>query len=198
MFEQIGESIRASLAELTWISRTGGATVPIEIRDGETFKTFPGCLAYEGAPCEAGQFVNLAPDSSESCIAFIEFLNDVTVVRHTSRYDDISFQFRVVLWWDARKIAFDGDEVVEWGIIERVIAKVKAANIENTVFGAARVQYLSAQFTPDQIWGRYNIQTQGQGLFMYPYRTMGLNFNVRGRLNLKCLTGTITADADAC
>ena len=198
MFEAIGEAIRAQLAELTWISRTGGQTIPIEVRDGEVFKTFPGCRPYEGAPCDAGDFVNLSPHADETCIAFCEFNGDISVLRHTSRYDDISFPVRVVLWWDARKISFDGDVSAEWAMTDKVIEAVKAADIETEIFGAARIQYLSTQITPSLIWDRYNIRSEGQGLFMYPYRTIGLNFNIRGRINLKCLTGAITADADAC
>lgn len=194
MFQEIGEAIRAQLATLEWVSRTGGATIPVEIRDGENYKTFPGCLAYEGAPCDAGDFVNLAPHEGETAIAFCEFTSDISTIRRTSRYSDISFQVRVVVWWDSRKVSATSD----WALMDTVIQAVKAANIPDDYLKGAKIQFLSTQVTPSQIWDRYNMRSQGQGLFMYPYQTVGLNFNILGRHNQNCVTEEITADADAC
>lgn len=201
MLETIAEQIRQQLATLDWITRTGGLTNPVEILDGETAKTIPACLSYEGAPCDAGSegdFLNMAPHGEEVCIAFVEMPNDFSVVRRHARYDDVTLAFRVVVWYDARKISFDGDLEPSWKMIEQIIGAVKAADVTNDALGGAKIRFNSTQFTPDQIWSRYNMRDANQGFFMYPYRTFGLNFILQCRLNLSCFDGTLTANANAC
>lgn len=198
MFDYIGEKIRQRLATLDWLSRTGGYTIPAETTDAGQAAGYPSAPWYEGAECAPTERLNMAPDGRETAQAFVDSDGILNQLRRTARYIDFSANIRVVLWYDTRKIEYDGDSDKEWQMISEIIAAVKSTELNTEGLGAARLRYASSQFDPDTIWGKYGMRAKGQGLFTWPYKTLALQFTLTGRLIPQCFTGSLTANAAAC
>lgn len=198
MFDYIGEKIRLQLAGLDWLSRSAGYTVPVEIQDGGERGGYPAANYYDGAPCPVGEKLNMAPHEGETALAFVDSDAVFTTTRRTSRFIEFSTNIRLVLWYDTRKVAYDGDSDKEWQMISDVTNAVKSASFDTEGLLATRIRFASVQYDPAQIWGKYSLRSEGQGLFVYPYKTMAIIFTLSGRFVADCFTGSLTANAAAC
>lgn len=195
MFDYIGEKIRAGvLSQNPWISRSAGLTEPVQNADGGLY---PGARPYAGAPCEdTGDYVNMAPSETETCIAFVDQEGELKKVYTNSRLYDFEAFFRVVVWFDERKVTVDGPSLM-LSMQSAITAGVNATSFNTTGLLRTKTFFESAQFDPKSIWGRYAAPDK-QGLFLLPYRTFAIRFRLIGRMVPECFTGQIEADANAC
>lgn len=198
MFEYIGEQIRANvLVNLTWVSRSAGYVEPIRVQDGDKVRLMPGAKPYAGAVCESGDYINMAPDAGQTCIVFVDSDEDVFVTRKTSRYSEIDARFRVVVWYDERKISISAGEILV-GMQSAIIAGVRAVSFNTEGLMLTKTFFQNFQHDPERVWSRYGLHTHKKGLFVAPYKTFAVTFRMIGRFVPECFTGVITADADAC
>lgn len=198
MFDYIGEKIRVKLAAIEWISRTGGYTVQAETKDGTTKAGYPSAPWYTGADCTPTERLNMAPHDGETAIAFVDSDGNLTTVKRTAKYIDFAANVRVVLWYDTRRIVYEGDSDREWQMIKDVIGAAKSAEMNTEGLGLARLRFASVQYDPAQIWNKYAMRTVGQGLFTWPYKTLAITFTLTGRLVMNCFAGTLTPQASPC
>lgn len=195
MFDFIAEKTRSNvLASLPWVSRCAGLVEPTLATDGGYY---PGARPYAGQPCDAGDYLNMSPQETETCIAFVDTDGEVRKQRGTSRFVGFETHFRVVLWYDERKISVDAGNFA-FGMQSAIIAGVQATNYNGLGLHLTKAFFDGAQFDPKAIWGRYAINQEKQGLFMLPYRTMAISFRLIGRAIPECFTATINADPAAC
>lgn len=196
MTDYIGEKIRDSvLSGLPWISRSAGLTEPVQNADGGTY---PGARRYTGDPCAAvGDYVNMAPQETETALAFVDWDGDIRRVYSNAKLYDFETPFRVVVWFDERKVTVDAGNLM-FALQGAITAGIRATNLNTNGLLRTRVIFDSVQLDPIQIWSRYRMGQERQGLFLLPYRTFALRFRLIGRMIPECFTGTITADANAC
>ena len=156
MLEYIGEQIRTQVfARLTWISRAGGYTELLEANDGGTQKRFPGTKPQYQVPCEPGDYLNMGPDGKETCIAFVDSPGLIQVDERRSKYERVSVPFRVVVWYDDRKVRYDGPADKAGQMAKEIIAYARAATLSTTGVSGCKVSYDSIDFDPARIWGAY-------------------------------------------
>ena len=197
MFDYIGEKIRAGvLANLPWISRAAGYTEPAAGVDSGS--VYPAAMPYDGQPCDdAADLVNMAPQQGDTALAFVDSDYDVRVVSEGGRRrQEIETFFRVVVWYDTRKITIDAGHLAT-GLQMAITAGVQAIDFNTDGLQGVRVNFYSYTDTPERIWARYRM-ADDRGLFMLPYRTFALTYRLTARYAPECFTGQITADADAC
>ena len=198
MFDYIGEKIRLKLATLDWISRTGGYAIPAEVMDAGTKGGYPSAPYFDGAECSPAERLNMAPDERETAIAFVDSDGQINPVRRTARYIDFSTSVRVVLWFNTVKQTYEGDSDREMQMMSDIVSAVQSTDLKTEGLGLTRIRFSSIQYDAAQIWNKYGMRTEGQGLFTYPYKTLALTFTVTGRLVMHCFTGEVTANAAAC
>lgn len=195
MFEHIGAQTRRSVFEnLPWVSRFAGLAEPVPGADG---RIYPGARPFAGQPCDAGDYVNMSPSEAETCIAFVDSDSDVRKTRTTSRYYDFELFFRVVLWYDERKIPIDPENLL-FALHSAISAGVMATRFDTAGILRTKAFYDSMQVDPLKVWDRYKIDQQKQALFVLPYRSFAVRFRLIGVVTPACYTQTITANPDAC
>lgn len=196
MTDYIGEKIRDMvLSGLPWISRSAGLTEPVQNADGGTY---PGSRRYTGDPCTAvGDYINMAPQDTETAIAFVDWDGDIRRVYSNAKLYDFETPFRVVVWFDERKVTVDAGNLM-FALQGAITAGIRAVNLNTNGLLRTKVIFDSIQLDPLQVWSRYRIAQERQGLFLLPYRTFALRFRLIGRMIPECFTGIITADANAC
>lgn len=198
MFDYIGEKIRADvLANLTWISRSAGFTTPVRVEDNGRVRLFPGARPYAGVACEDGDYINMGPDAGQVGIAFVDSESSLQVSRKTSKYSEIEALFRVVVWYDERKITVPGSSAMI-GLQSAIIAGVRALSFNTDGLYLTKTYFQRFDHNAGRIWSRYGIVDNDAGLFIAPYQTFAVNFRMIGRYIPECFTGEITADASAC
>lgn len=186
MYEYIGEHIRAQvLAPLTWVSRPAGLVEILEVKNGEKNTKFPGAKPYYGVNCEPGDYLNMSPDGKETCIAFVDSSGEIRVDQHTTHFDRISAFFRVVVWYDEKKIRYDGALDISARMTQEIVNLAKSANLNNAGIGGCKVIYESLTTDPAKIWGVYGFKPDDQ-LFMLPYRTFAVSFRMTAFLSGAC------------
>ncbi len=195
MTEYIAEKIRdAVLSGLPWMSRSAGLTEPVQGAKG----TYPGARRYTGDPCAAvGDYINMAPQETETAIAFVDWDGDNQKVYSNARLYDFKTYFRVVVWFDERKVTVDAGSLM-FALQGAITAGIRAVNFNTDGLLRTKAILDSAQLDPVKVWSKYQMQQQKQGLFLLPYRTFALRFMLMGRVVPECFTGTITADQNAC
>ena len=89
MIESIGNTIAAALSDMSYVSRAGGLTELIDVQNGENRQRIPGAKGYRetdgvftGKPED---IASMAPDGSETCIAFVDVLNSTPHHYHALR-----------------------------------------------------------------------------------------------------------------
>lgn len=196
MTEYIAERIRASvLSGLPWISRSAGLTEPARSADGGNY---PGARRYAGDHCHGvGDYINMAPDVAETAIAFVDWDGDIRRVYSNSRLYDFDTYFRVVVWFDERKVTVDAGNLM-FALQGAITAGILATNINTEGLIRTKAFFDSIQLDPVKVWSRYQIQQDKQGLFMLPYRTFAMRYRLIGRVVPECFTGSIQTDANAC
>lgn len=196
MTEYIAERVRQNvLVNLPWISRTAGLTEPVQSADGGTY---PGARKYNGQTCQGeGDYINMAPEATETAIAFVDWDGDIRRVYSNSRLYDFEAYFRVVVWFDERKVTIDAGNLM-MAMQAAITSGIKATSLNTEGLLRTRVFFDSAQLDPLQVWSRYRMEQEKQGLFLVPYRTFALRFRLLGRIVPECFTGNITADPASC
>lgn len=186
MLEYIAEQIRAqALASLTWISRPAGLVEMLQVKNGDTFTKFPAAKRYYGVTCEPGDYLNMSPDGNEICIAFVDSAGDVRIDQRTSHFERISAFFRVVVWYDERKIRFDGQFDKSGKMALEITEVVRTAELNTAGLTGCKIGFENLTTDPAKIWGSYGFKPDDQ-LFMLPYRTFAVSFRMRGFLFGKC------------
>ncbi len=184
------------LSTLPWVSRSAGFTEPTKAAESD--RLYPGSMPYSGQPCDdAGDYLNMAPQEGDTAIAFVDTESEVRTVRSNSRFSEIEALFRVVVWYDSRKVSVDGDSV-SMGLQMAMNAGISAINFNTMGLSGARVFFYTYTPDPKKIWSRYGMGSDKDGLFMLPYRTFAVAYRLTARYRAECFTGEITADADAC
>lgn len=195
MFDHIGAKTRTAVFDnLPWISRSAGLVEPVPGAEG---RIYPGARPFDGQPCDAGDYVNMSPSETETCIAFVDMDSEIRRTRNTSRFYDFELFFRVVLWYDERKISIDAGNFL-FGIQSAIAAGVQAAQYDTTGIHRTKVTYNSTQLDALKVWERYNIDQAKQGLFLLPYRSLAIRFRMIGMVTPACFAETITANPAAC
>lgn len=196
MFDYIAEKVRAGvLAQNPWISRSAGLTEPVPNADGGFY---PGSRPYAGQPCDAaGDYINMAPSELETCIAFVDQDSEVRRVYSNAKVYDFEAFFRVVVWFDERKVTASAGSLMIL-LQSGITAGVLAVSFNTDGLLRTKTFFDSAQFDPKTIWSRYQIDQEKHGLFLLPYRTLAIRFRLIGRVVPACFTGEIAADATAC
>lgn len=196
MFDYIGELVRAGvLSQSPWISRCAGLAEPVPNADGGFY---PGARPYAGQPCDAvGDYINMAPSELETCIAFVDQDSEVRQVYSTSKLYDFEVFFRVVVWFDERKVTADAGNLMIL-LQSGITAGVLAVSFNTPGMSRTKTFFDSVQIDPKTIWSRYQIDQEKHGLFLLPYRTLAIRFRLIGRVVPACFTGEIAADATAC
>ena len=70
----------------------------------------------------------MAPDGSETCIAFVDVPSDIQVDETHRTYNILNVRFRVVVWFDERKIDFEGENDKPGRLVQEIINTVKGLN----------------------------------------------------------------------
>lgn len=197
MFDYIGEKIRAGvLSSLPWISRAAGYTEPARAVDSGRF--YPGARPYAGQPCtDAGDVLNMAPEEGDTAIAFVDSDFEIRVIGENRRWQEVETFFRVVVWYDTRKVAIDAGHLAT-GLQMAINAGVGALDFNTEGLQGAKARFYTFTDTPSRIWARYGMADDPGGVFMLPYRTFALTYKFTARYRAECFTGEITADANAC
>lgn len=104
---------------------------------------------------------------------------------------------RVVVWYDERKLSTPGGSVPA-NMVGDIITAVKAASFDTEGFLITKAKFTGLEHDPVRIWARYGLSVNDSGLFMLPYSTFAVNFDVMGRFNPACFTQPITVDLTAC
>lgn len=195
MTDYIGEKIRdLVLSELPWISRAAGYTEPVPNADGGYF---PGARPFPGQPYHGvSDYVNMAPQETETAISFVDWDGDLRRVYQNAKLYDFETFFRVVVWFDERKISVDAGNVM-FAMQGAIAAGIRAISLNTDGLLRTKTFFDSATFDAAKVWDRYKMPEK-QGLFMLPYRTFALRFRLIGRMVPGCFTGQITTDASAC
>lgn len=196
MTEYIAEKIRDTvLSGLPWISRSAGLTEPVQNADGGTY---PGARTYDGQACHGvGDYINMAPQETETAIAFVDWDGDVRRVYSNARLYDFETYFRVVVWFDEQKVTIDAGNLM-FALQGAIVTGIRASSLNTDGLLRTRVIFDALQLDPVQVWSRYRIGQEKQGLFLVPYRTFAVRFRLIGRMVPECFTGAITADANGC
>ena len=198
MLEHIGEQIRASvLAGLSWASRSAGYTEPVQAVDGETRRLFPGSKPIGVVNCEAGQYINLGPDNGQTGIVFVDSISSMVVKKGRAKYSEIEVPFRVVVWYDERKISVPSGNVM-LNIQSDIVLGIKSVTLDTDGLVLTKVVFSGFEHDPAKVWGRYGIAINDVGMFIAPYSTFAINFKMIGRLIPSCFTQTITVNESAC
>lgn len=181
MFDQLGQKIRAVLEPLEYISLRGGLVELINQSDGEQRSITPQCKTFVNDVWN-GDWQNLSPDHSETCIVFTE-IQDYQVNESTSRYDRFTVKFRVIVWYNESKIYYEG--YVGEKIQRDITRKIKGLNI----YKKPQISLESITADPSRIWSAYSFRPD-DALFMAPYRTFALTFNLKAYEMVKCVDET--------
>lgn len=195
MTDYIGEKIRdLVLSELPWISRAAGYTEPVRNADGGYF---PGARPFAGQPDHGvSDYVNMAPQETETAIAFVDWDGDLRRVYQNGKVYDFETFFRVVIWFDERKISVDSGNVM-FAMQGAITAGIRATDLNTEGLLRTKTFFDSTTFDAEKVWSRYKMPEK-QGLFMLPYRTFALRFRLIGRMVPQCFTGQITTNETAC
>ena len=197
MFDYIGEKIRTNvLSTLPWVSRSAGYTEPAKAADSNKF--YPGAMPYDGQPCtDGGDYLNMAPQEGDTALVFVDSDSDVRVIRRNTRFSEIEALFRVVVWYDTRKVTVPGDSA-NIGLQMALNAGIGAVDFNAEGLQGARVFYYTFSSDAKRIWSRYGMGVDSDTLFMLPYRTFAITYKLTGRFRPECFTGEITADENQC
>ena len=197
MFDYLGEKIRAGvLANLPWVSRSAGLTVPVMAADSGRF--YPGALPYTGHPCrDTGDYINMSPQEGETAICFFDTEGELRVFGQNTRFQQIETFFRVVVWYDSRKITIPGT-ALSTGLQMAIAAGVQAVDFNTDGLSGCRAYFHNFTADASRIWARYGMADSRAALFLMPYQTFAITFKFIARFRAECFTGEITADADAC
>ena len=177
MFERLGQEIISVLEPLEYITLRGGMVELVNQTDGESRSITPQAKLYADRVW-TGEYQNLSPDHSETCIVFSEF-QDYTVDERTSRYERFTLKFRVIVWLNEAKFDYDG--YVGEKISKDLIKKIRTLNLYKT----PKVSLESMTADPARIWSAYSFRPD-DALFMAPYRTFALTFNFKAFEMTKC------------
>ena len=199
MLEHIGARVRKKLEALPFVKIAGGYTEPIVRDDNGTARTFAACRPWPGAPCEAtSDYVNLSPHEGAGCIAFVDGLEEVRVVRSTSRYDEIETVFRVVVWYDQRQVLAGDNSDTARAMANEIIKAVQGTDFETAGLPHSRARFLSSTGAVNNIWSRYGMGIDDRALFVYPYRTFAVSFKFNARHIPSCFCADIITTAASC
>jgi len=186
MLEYIAEQIRAqAFASLSWISRPAGLVEMLQVRNGNNFTKFPAAKPYYGVVCEPGDYLNMSPDGKEACIAFVDSAGDLKIEQRTSHFERFSAYFRVVVWYDEKRITVGGVMSKTAAMAFEIQNEVKQVNFDAPKLSGCKVLSEGITENPANIWGSYGFKPDDQ-LFMLPYRTFAVSFRLRGFLFGKC------------
>lgn len=194
MFEHIGEVIRANVfANIPWITRAAGLTDPATTTDGGAVRVFPAARAYDGAPCDAGEFyVNMSPQEGETAIAFVQDYSPIKVVNERGRWRQLEAAFSVVVWYDERRILVNADSIM-FAMQSAIITGVLAANYDTDGLHGVKARFSSITTDPARVWQRYDVYNVQRGLLLRPYRTFEVEFGLTAQFDPACFTSEITA-----
>ena len=192
MLESIGNTIAAALSNLPFVSRSGGLTELVDVQNGENRQRIPGAKGYretDGAfTGKPEDIASMAPDGSETCIAFVDVPSDIQVDETHRIYSILNVRFRVVVWFDERKIDFEGENDKPGRLTQEIINAVKGLNF--TVFKKHRTTFESISVDAGRIWSAYNFKPD-DALFMAPYRTFAVTFRMKAWYFPACDVPTI-------
>lgn len=196
MLDYIGEKVRDSvLSGLPWVSRSAGLVDVVRSADGGNY---PGARPYVGGPLEdVGDYVNMAPQEGETCIAFVDSDADTRRVLSHAKFFDFETFFRVVVWLDERRVSVDIGNMM-WGLQSGITAGVLAVSFNTDGMLRTKCFFDAIQHDQAEIWRRYQMGQEKQGLFLLPYRTFAIRFRLIGRMVPACFTYPITANQGAC
>lgn len=180
MLELIGENVRRALEKVDYIRLAGGYAEPITKDDNGTLRTFPACRVWPGI-VHSEDYVNLSPHEDAGCIAFVDAGQDVEVLKATERAKEISTYFRVVVWYDQRRILADNQTALQIAMANDLIVRLRNADFTGGGIVAGRAEIYGTSNNVDAIWGRYGMGVDDRGLFMAPYNTFSMLFKFTGR-----------------
>ena len=177
MFDRLGQEIISVLEPLEYITLRGGMVELINQTDGEQRSVTPQSKVYADGVW-TGEYQNLSPDHSETCIVFSEFV-DYTVTERTNLYERFTLRFRLIVWFNEAKIDYDGYAGEK--ISKDLIRKVRGLNL----YKKPQIHFESITADPARIWSAYSFKPD-DALFMAPYRTFALTFTLRAFEMIKC------------
>jgi hypothetical protein len=177
MFDRLGQEIITLLEPLEYITLRGGLVELVNQTDGENRSVTPQSKIYVDGVWN-GDYQNLSPDHSETCIVFSEF-QDYQVEERTARYDRFNLRFRLIVWFNEAKIDYEGYAGEK--ISKDLIKKVRTLNLYKT----PKINLESMTADPARIWSAYSFKPD-DALFMAPYRTFALTFILKAYEMTKC------------
>ena len=181
MFDRLGQEIISVLGPLEYITLRGGLVELINQTDGEARSITPQSKVYVDGVWN-GEYQNLSPDHSETCIVFSEFV-EYTVNERTNMYERFTLRFRLIVWFNEAKIDYDGYAGEK--ISKDLIKKVRGLNM----YKKPQINFESITADPARIWSAYSFRPD-DALFMAPYRTFALTFSLRAYEMVKCVDET--------
>lgn len=196
MFEQIGYSIQKALKDLSFVSFAGGYAELLDTTGDEERVKYPASKEFKNGVW-SGDYESLLPDGEERCIVFTDSQTDITVSSSNARYSVLIIRFRVVVWFDERKIEFEdsdqyGDKMAR--VMQEIINTVPGVKFPD--FMKSRTVFESINADPLRIWAAYAPKPD-DALFMAPYRTFAVTFRTTAWLANGCKLPTIE-NVNAC
>ena len=181
MFDRLGQQIITLLEPLEYITLRGGLVELINQTDGDARSVTPQSKVYVDGVWN-GEYQNLSPDHSETCIVFSEF-QEYTVNERVNLYERFTLRFRLIVWFNEAKIDYDGYAGEK--ISKDLIKKVRGLNM----YKKPQINFESITADPARIWSAYSFRPD-DALFMAPYRTFALTFSLRAYEMVKCVDET--------
>jgi hypothetical protein len=189
MFELIGETVRRSMDTLPWSETVGGFCEPVTRDDGGIARTFPAAIGT------SGEILNMSPHDGASCILFTDSEDALKVMSVPTQRLRMGIAFRVVAWYDERMLVGDTGQNVGITMVSEIARRVKKCAFQIPILTAQRTDLIGVEYDASRIWARYRMGIDDRALFVHPYRTLAVTFELSGLFNEKCDCGKIIKTA---
>lgn len=188
MIEEIVNTIAAQIAELPWVSRTGGLTRAVRVNDNGATRILPAAKVVGSDGDAPGWMI---PDSNESALVYFEEIsNAIASTSSLSRIDCIS-TVRLVLWANLQRIDAD---------VSTAMAKIISAITERPAnLTICKTILISISgFEPQNqavIFGRYTFDERENQQFLYPFDFASILLRVQYSAVAGCADAVAQTDA---
>jgi hypothetical protein len=178
MIDNISDRIIQYIAnQISYIDHYAGLVKPMRKMDGKKEKVFPVALNTLD-DCSPNDYKALVPDSSKSCIAYLELIRTPIVTTNRAAFSLMESSLSLVIWYNLDKI--NKGEHMSYDTILADILKILPRTIANQVGSTSR--NVNIAFTGirsgSEIVRAYTYEEVKTQYNTHPYGIFAIDFDV--------------------
>lgn len=196
MIVPIGDILIDKISSLNFVDKIAGIVKILSYKDKGVTKTFPASVKLTFEECEAGRYMDLAPDSSKKSVIFLEDRGTRFIKREGKR---LYFRSSVSLicWLNMPKIGYQGASFSALAV-GAIIGKFPDMAFNSGIFNMVFIQPQGQDPKTVNPFQRYSFDETVNQFLMYPYDYFSMPIDIEFMITKDCLNQLEDLTPDVC